>query len=202
MGNGSPAAYLLSPMELEGPPSGGMGARAKDAPEAPFGPTRPPAEAHGNRTGLRTTLVVLLTVCVGIIVLYAWGRHSIRRAEEAEARTELERIGALAIATHAATGRICPTARGAVPQKMPIGNGWSGYQSMASDWTEDKETNAGFACLGFERTAPQYYQYRYEATDTGFTATATGQLGEDKPARVLAIRGALIDGRLVIVESP
>ncbi len=170
------------------------------------------------------TLVELMIVVaiVGILaVLAVYGvRKYIANAKTAEARNSLGQIQKdavtafegerLATATVMATGgttavvrKMCAKAANAVPTAVASVKGMK-YQSSKADWAPaaDVTANAGFPCLRFEMTAPQYYQYNYTITGTGaadgdeFTATATGDLnGDGTPATFTAL-GKIQEGRL------
>jgi hypothetical protein len=61
------------------------------------------------------------------------------------------------------------------------------YQSSPAEWQREASANAGFACLKFEMSSPQYYQYDYRrvgsasgrAAGDSFHAIAHGDLNGD-----------------------
>jgi hypothetical protein len=69
------------------------------------------------------------------------------------------------------------------------------WMSLPGDWDEDRTKNAGFACLKFEMSQPQYYQYDYSRHGTGalpgdgFTAEATGDLDGDGDVSTFKLDG-------------
>jgi hypothetical protein len=72
------------------------------------------------------------------------------------------------------------------------------YMSSRAEWLADEETHAGFACLGFEMTFPQYFQYEYDSTSTGFVARAHGDLDGDGIFSTYEISGELVGGHVVV----
>ena len=99
---------------------------------------------------------------------------------------------------------ICPSASAAVPSDIerlffePHQTLDRFYQSSVREWTIDEPQHSGFACLGFEMTAPQFYQYSYEATESGFVARARGDLDSDHVYSTFELRGRVKDGHLVV----
>jgi hypothetical protein len=75
------------------------------------------------------------------------------------------------------------------------------YQSTASEWAVDTDRNAGFACLKFEMSFPQYFQYEYEATETSFVARAYGDMNGDGVFSTFELKGELVGDRLVIAPN-
>jgi len=77
---------------------------------------------------------------------------------------------------------LCPSASKPVPASLSAVAAKK-YMSSPNEWLTDRERNAGFACLRFEMTMPQYFQYDYKATASSFTATAHGDLdGDGEPS--------------------
>jgi type IV pilus assembly protein PilA len=119
-------------------------------------------------------------------------RKYIAAAKTTEAQNSLGRIGFQAVAafergttnSHGdVVQRICPSASATVPASI-VSVKAKKYQSSPDEWQVDKARNAGFACLGFEITAPQYFVYKYTAhgsTKPGdtFEAEATADLSGD-----------------------
>jgi hypothetical protein len=70
--------------------------------------------------------------------------------------------------------------------------------SNPAEWQLDKDAHAGFACLGFEMSSPQYYQYDYQSTGTAFTATARGDLNGDGQLSSFTVTGKVVGDRLVV----
>jgi Tfp pilus assembly protein PilE len=145
-------------------------------------------------------VVVSLVVIMGILgVLAIYGtRKYISAAKQVEARSSLSQIGSLATVAYARDGKVCPSASSKIPAAVPSA---TKYQSNASEWEVDQAANAGFACLGFSMSMPQYYQYEYKATATGFVATARGDLDGDGVLSELSLEGQVQNGALVVAPT-
>lgn len=172
------------------------------------------------------TLVELMIVVaiVGVLaVLAVYGvRKYIANAKTAEAKNSLgqigkdavtafegERMSAAVLAEGAQTSvirQMCQTGtQTAVPGTL-TNIGGKKYQSTKADWSNatDVQNNAGFPCLKFEMTAPQYYQYSYTAngTSTGnFSALAIGDLNGDATYSTFTMLGSIQNGRLNLAPS-
>ncbi len=178
------------------------------------GQSRPPAPKSGMGTGLIIAIVlaVLIVPMVGVLaVLGIYGtRKYIATAKTAEAKKSLGQIAKDAVTAYksggpsAASGtvkrRICPSASTRVPADRTMVSGKK-YQSGPSEWQVDRASEGGFACLAFEMSSPQYYQYEYEATPTGFAARAFGDLNGDGVFSTFEIKGQLVGDRLVVSPS-
>ncbi len=178
------------------------------------------------------TLVELMIVVaiVGVLaVLAVYGvRKYIANAKTAEAKNALGQIGKDAVTAYegehmkadimttggstAVTRKICPKASNTIPANAASIKG-AKYQSAKTDWSPvvDVEKRAGFPCLRFEITAPQYYMYNYDSDSTVgdytqagsvFTATANGDLNGDNVLSTFTIKGkvqdAVNDTRLLV----
>lgn len=161
---------------------------------APWGaPPEPP------RKGLPTWIIVLIVLGVlwffGSIlsVLAIYGvRKYIAAAKTAEARnavTQLSRDAAAAYEldtprAHGKAGRrLCPSASRSVPASLASIKATK-YQSAPEEWQVDAARSAGFACLRFSMTMPQYYRYTYGAVGASapgdtFESLAEGDLNGD-----------------------
>jgi type II secretory pathway pseudopilin PulG len=121
--------------------------------------------AH-ERNGRRNTYLALLgaLAVLGALAIWTirrWTRHSMH-----EAATNVAGIARSAAAAYLrdqpdGTHRLCPSMRHPVPADRPHNE----YRSRSEEWND-----AGFACLRFEVTSPQYCQYGYEADATAFVA--------------------------------
>lgn len=144
-----------------------------------------------------TVLIVLLVVgglgvlgLVGGVVLVALGAYGTTRymqqAKSAEAKSTLGALLSAAERAHASSGTLCASASAPVPASLTAVAGKK-YMSAPSEWEVDKAKGAGFSCLGFSMSVPQYYQYKYEVSGDAVTITATGDLnGDGKPSRFVA----------------
>jgi type IV pilus assembly protein PilA len=155
----------------------------------------------------RAAAVTVGTVGSAIVILGTLGvvgallgRKYLARPPTAEASNVIREIATAAAVAYERNGRLCPSASQPVPVSVAMLRGKK-YQSAKGDWEVDKPRNAGFACLDFEVNAPQYYQYRYEATATSFLANARGDLDGDGDLSNFTIRGEVKDGRVVVSPS-
>ncbi len=173
-------------------------------PQYPYPPQMqpPPQKSGGWSIGLILLVVVLpiLALVIGGIGIFAvlgiYGtRKYIATAKQVEARSSLSQIGMLSSAAYARDGNVCPSASSPVPAKVPSG---TKYMSSPADWDVDKAANAGFACLGFSMSSPQYFQYDYKATATGFTATAIGDLDADGIPSEFSLEGKVVGSVLEV----
>lgn len=183
-----------------------------------------------NRLKKGFTLVELMIVVaiVGVLaVLAVYGvRKYIANAKTAEAKNSLGQIGKDAvtafegermnsdvITTGSSTDIIrktCGNASAKVPSNPDAVQGKK-YQSKKEDWSNkaDVAANAGFPCLKFEMTAPQYYVYNYNggsasgasADNTEVFATAEGDLNGDKTMSEFRMKGRIQEGRLTIAPA-
>ncbi len=109
-------------------------------------------------------------------------------------------VGAIARAAVAAyereqpdgTHRLCPSATQPVPADRPRNK----YLSSSEEWSVDRARSAGFACLGFELTTPQYCQYGYEDERDAFVAWGRCDYDEDGVVSEYRLRFHLAGGEL------
>lgn len=179
-----------------------------------FGPTAGPPQGSSGGKAVVIILVVVgaLVLVLGTLsVLAIFGvRKYIANAKNAEVRNSLGQMAKDAAVAYeredlTRTGaigehRVCPSATFPVPRDAASVSGKK-YQSAPSEWTVDEARNAGFACLRFELSQPQYYQYRYEATPSSFVAGGRGDLNGDGKFSDYRITGEVRDSRLLIAPS-
>jgi type IV pilus assembly protein PilA len=174
------------------------------------------------------TLVELMIVVaiVGVLaVLAVYGvRKYIANAKTAEAKNSLGQIGKDAVTAFegermtnavlsegsvtAVIRSLCPTGGTvSVPANISFVKGQK-YQSKKADWsnTTDVQNSAGWPCVKYEMTAPQYYMYSYQASGTSangdtFTATANGDLNGDTTPSTFTMLGMIQNGRLNLAPS-
>lgn len=174
------------------------------------------------------TLVELMIVVaiVGVLaVLAVYGvRKYIANAKTAEAKNSLgqigkdavtayegERMNAAVISVGSSTDvirRTCGNSTNTIPSSDASIKGQK-YQSTKLDWSNanDVKNNAGFPCLKFEISAPQYYMYGYNGGGTtGVTtgtisATANGNLNGDAVLSTFRMDGKIQESRLTIAPA-
>jgi hypothetical protein len=207
-GRGRCYACLMPTPPPEGPPAGGYGGRATSAGErqpAEFGPAPSPPDAKSDAgRALAVTVGIVGSAIVTLSTLGVLGVLGVRKylsgAKSSEVKNCLGQIAKDAAVAHERDGRLCASASRPVPADVSLLRGRK-YQSQSADWDVDKPPNAGFACLDFSLNAPQYYQYRYEATATSFLAGGRGDLDGDGDLSNFTITGEVRDGRLMLSPS-
>jgi type IV pilus assembly protein PilA len=155
-------------------------------------------------------LAAILFVVIGVPVVGVFGvlmvqgaRKYMAGAKTAEQRNTVGQIAKEAVRAWEASadeplGRhLCASASRPVPMRTAQIAGRK-YQSTAAEWKVDAERKAGFACLGFEMSIPQYYQYMYSADGVSFTATARGDLDGDGELSTTELGGRVVSGNLVV----
>jgi type IV pilus assembly protein PilA len=179
------------------------------------------------------TLIELMIVVaiVGVLaVLAVYGvRKYIANAKTAEAKNSLGQMGKDSVTAFEGermksdilapggnafvTRKICPPASTPVPAGIANVKGGK-YQSTNLEWSPvaDVKSVAGFPCLKFEMTAPQYYSYDFQSDSpvgapdtpgTNFTATAKGDLNGDGVGSQFTLKGKITapDPRLLVSPS-
>ncbi|MEO8874464.1 MAG: hypothetical protein ABI461_02665, partial [Polyangiaceae bacterium] len=105
---------------------------------------------------------------------------------------------------------LCASATEPVPSSLANISG-KRYQSAAGDWLVDRGRNAGFSCLKFEMTTPQYFQYDYKRSGSpdGDTmgdevhAIAHGDLDGDGTYSTYDLSASIVSqGRVDIATEP
>jgi type IV pilus assembly protein PilA len=187
-------------------------------PQYPQGPYPYPAgqgpKPSGGTSGWIIGVVIALfgiVFVVGILAVLAISgtRKYIANAKQAEAKNSLGQIARDAVAAYEAedpmgdplaTNKLCKSAVHAVPRSVSDVSGKK-YMSTSSEWTSDPK-GAGFTCLHFEMSMPQYYSYDYKATATSFKGLAAGDLDGDGTASHFEIEGRVQpSGVLTIAPS-
>ena len=152
---------------------------------------------------------VVLVPVLAVLAIYGVRKY-IGNAKTAEARNAVGMISKDAVSAYEREllvgGRplhqLCASASAPVPLVVPRANK---YQSASSDWQMDRVANAGFYCLKFEISQPQYYQYDYKRTGSGlltgdsFEAIAHGDLNGDGVTSTFSVRGQIGAGDVVTV---
>ena len=192
------------------PPAGGFGSPSPEPPQVPL--HLPHGYGPAPKTGSTGTIIAVVAGAVGIFVVAAVGvlavlgiygtRKYIANAKTAEARNSLGIMAKDAAAAYETareadgTRALCPSARTPVPTSLKDVSAKK-YLSSPSDWSGDP----GFACLGFALSSPQYYQYNYTSTGTGFTGAARGDLDGDGIASMFEIKGRVQGDNLTIAPA-
>ncbi len=171
------------------------------------------------KKGMPTWLiVVLVVVAFAVVLLGTMGvlatfgvRKYLAAAKGAEALNGVRQIAMSAQSSYdpaRGPAALCSSASSPVPSSIAAVTGKK-YQSSPSDWQVDAPTKGGFACLGFEMTAPQYFQYDYrlvgKGTDVGdeFHAIARGDLDADGITSVYDLSGKIASpDHLVLATAP
>ncbi len=141
-----------------------------------------------------------LIAFIGILaVLAIFGvRKYIAAAKQVEARNSMGTIGMRAAAAYERDRKLCASASAPVPEGVPHG---MKFQSAATDWTRDEGLKAGFSCLQFEMSMPQYYQYNYQSTGSSFIASARGDLNADNNVSLFQLRGDVVGDAVQVASS-
>jgi type IV pilus assembly protein PilA len=168
----------------------------------PYPPYPPPPPKSGGTTWIIVLLIAVpaIVAVIGILAVFAiYGtRKYIANAKLAEARNTLGQLAKDAAEAYERDGKLCPSASSPIPAVVPHA---AKYQSAPAEWEGDKSANAGFACLRFSMSSPQYFQYDYKATSAGFTVTAHGDLNGDGAVSTFEVEGHVSGSAVVIVPT-
>jgi type IV pilus assembly protein PilA len=162
----------------------------------------PPKQGSGSGIIILVVVLALIVPVIGILAtLSIYGvRKYIANAKTAEARNTVSHVAKLAAAAYEEDHRLCPSASAPVPAQRSMIRG-AKYMSSPADWQTDRAANAGFACLKFEMSMPQYFQYEYESTGDGFFVRAHGDLDGDGVYSTFEIEGRVQGGRVVVAPT-
>jgi type IV pilus assembly protein PilA len=161
-------------------------------------PAPPPPPKKGMSCGLIALIVAGAMVPI-LGVLSALAIYGVRRylaaARTSEAKASVMAIARGGEAAYGANGKLC-TSASAVPAVVPSGQK---YQSGAGDYDTGSD-DAGWRCLRFSMSTPQYYQYNYNQGGgylgpgiggDGFEAAAVGDIDGDHTTSLFAVTAAL-----------
>jgi type IV pilus assembly protein PilA len=168
-------------------------------------------------TLIELMIVVVIVAVLGALALYGV-RQYLKHAKTVEVRSSLGQMAKDAVAAYAREGmkgdvmtgggsskamhNLCTDAAHKVPADIESVRGKK-YQSSPSDWMAGNSATAGFVCLRFAVSDPQYYQYDYKGTagEAGaFEALAYGDLDGDLIQSTFSLAGRVSNG--VVFVSP
>ena len=197
----------MQPPHENAPPAGGYGAGATGGR---FGPAAGPrGDGGGGKRPVVITIVTVMAVLMMVGTLTVLGAFLTRKywtgAKTAEAKNSLGQMAKDAYTAYesedpldaTSVHRLCRGASFPVPRDPRAISGKK-YQSSPADWEVDAAKNAGFACLHFSMSAPQYYQYGYEATATSFRGIGRGDMNGNGRFSEFTTSGRVQDSRLII----
>jgi len=144
-------------------------------------------------------VLFLVVPILASLAIYGVRRY-VQSAKSVEAKTTVTAIARQAKSAYErpredGSHRMCPSASTPVPATPPSGRK---YMSNSKEWEVDSARDAGFACLHFAMSTPQYFRYAYTATNTGFDVTANGDLDGDGLLSTFTIRGKVVGDQIVL----
>jgi len=168
----------------------------------PYPHSSPPRKSSGAPKWIIVIAGGIFVLVAVIGVVAALGIYGVRKyiadSKEAEARNAVGQLAKDAAAAYVRDGKLCRSTSSPVPATVPHG---TKYQSTPGDWEAGKAAHAGFGCLRFSMSYPQYYQYDYRSTPRGFTAIARGDLDGDGVQSRFELDGHLSGGVISIVPN-
>jgi len=186
----------MSEREPPLPPAGGFGAGAPPG-QAPYAHGPAGGGGAGNAIGIVLGVVVGVVVVLGLLSTLAIRgmRKYIAAAKTAEATNTVQAIGRGAAAAYERDGKLCPTVAHPIPSSPESIRGRK-YMAGPTEWRD-----AGFDCLRFEMSLPQYYTYEYRSRGDTFEVIARGDLNGDGVLSTHVLRGRVENGAVVMAPS-
>ena len=174
-------------------------------------PPQRPASSGSSTVVIVVVAIVGIVFLVGILGVLALSgvRKYLQNAKAAEALNSVGAIGRSAATSYESESppALCARASKPVPETIGMVSGKK-YQSSTIDWSRDAASKAGFACLHFEMSSPQYYQYDYQvagsssrrAVGDSFHAIAHGDLDGDGAESTFDLEGHIAAGGTVALS--
>jgi type IV pilus assembly protein PilA len=164
------------------------------APQAPYMQPPPPKSGFPGWAIALIVVVLFVIVIIGILAVLAITgvRKYVSAAKSAEAMSGVRMIALDADASYTGSSKVCDSASSPVPASIADVKGKK-YMSTPADWTVDAAKNAGFACIKYEMSTPQYYQYDYKKTGpSSFMAIAKGDTNGDGVESEFTLSGHVV----------